>query len=67
MMHKKKLLFTGSSKEINIQGRSPSSFFVVASNSKNSEMLRIIWLNVMGNTIAKSNMYCMGLKGMVSG
>ena len=45
--------------------------FICAGTSKKSEMLYIMWLNVGGATnfitVAKSKMYCMGLKSMASG
>ena len=44
---------------------------IFAGTSKKSEMLYIIWLNVGGAihfiTVAKSKMYCMGVKIMASG
>ena len=45
--------------------------FISAGTSKKSEMFYIIWLNVGGAmhfiTVAKSYMYCIGVKSMASG
>ena len=53
------------------EGAAREHFFHLAGTSKKSEMLYIIWLNVGGPihfiTVAKSEMYCMGVKSMASG
>ena len=46
-------------------------YFIFAVKCKKSKMLDITWLNVVGVipfiTVAKSKIYCMGVKSMASG